>query len=83
MEPEMLPVLIAFLVGFWVYRDAKRRGKTTGRAFLWFLGVFMVLIVFLPLWFITRPRKKDGDEKDGNGKTEDGDSFSPPDPISP
>lgn len=78
MEPEMLPVIIAFLVGFWVYRDAKRRGKTTGRAFLWFLGVFMMLIVFLPLWFITRPRNKDGD-----GKTEDGDSFSPPDPISP
>lgn len=81
MEPEMLPALIAFLVGFWVYRDAKRRGKTTGKAFLWFLGVFSLLIVFLPLWFITRPRKEDGE--DGDGKAGDDDPFKPPDPIAP
>ena len=74
----MLPVLIASLVGFWVYRDAKRRGKTTGKAFLWFLGVFSLLIVFLPIWFITRPRKKEGDGESGN----DGSSH-PSGPISP
>ena len=55
---ELFGLAIAFVVAFWVYSDAKNRGKTTGKAFLWFLGVFFVLILFLPLWFITRPRVK-------------------------
>ena len=55
---ELIGLAIAFVVAFWVYSDAKNRGKTTGRAFLWFLGVFFVLILFLPLWLITRPKVK-------------------------
>ncbi len=53
---QFLGLAIAFIVAFWVYTDARNRGKTTGKAFLWFLGVFFVLILFLPLWFITRPK---------------------------
>ncbi len=55
---ELLGPAIAFLVAFWVYSDAKGRGKTTTKALLWFAGVFFILIVFLPLWFITRPKVK-------------------------
>ena len=55
---QFVGVAIAFIVAFWVYSDAKNRGKTTGKAFLWFLGVFFVLILFLPLWLITRPKVK-------------------------
>lgn len=55
---ELIGLAIAFIVAFWVYSDAKNRGKTTRKAFLWFLGVFFVLILFLPLWFITRPKVK-------------------------
>lgn len=55
---ELLGLAIAFIAAFWVYTDAKSRGKTTGKAFLWFLGVFFVLILFLPLWLITRPKVK-------------------------
>jgi len=32
--------------------------RARGRRFLWFLGVFFVLILFLPLWLITRPKVK-------------------------
>ena len=56
IKMQFLGLAIAFVVAFWVYTDAKKRGKTTGKAFLWFLGVFFVLILFLPLWFITRPK---------------------------
>ncbi len=55
---EFIGLVIAFIVAFWVYSDAKNRGKTTQKAFFWFLGVFFVLVVFLPLWLITRPRAK-------------------------
>ncbi len=55
---QFIGVAIAFIVAFWVYSDAKNRGKTTRKAFLWFLGVFFVLILFLPLWLITRPKVK-------------------------
>ena len=55
---EFIGLAIAFIAAFWVYSDAKNRGKTTGKAFLWFLGVFFVLILFLPLWLITRPKVK-------------------------
>ncbi|MCY3986567.1 MAG: hypothetical protein OXF23_05965 [Candidatus Dadabacteria bacterium] len=53
---EYIGLAIAFAVSFWVYSDAKSRGKSTGKAFLWFLGVFAILILFLPLWLITRPK---------------------------
>ncbi len=55
---QFLGLAIAFIAAFWVYTDAKNRGKTTVKAFLWFLGVFFVLIIALPLWLITRPKVK-------------------------
>ena len=53
---EIIGVLIALIVGIWVYSDAKKRGKSSGSAFGWFLGTFLLLIVFLPIWLITRPK---------------------------
>ncbi len=53
---KMIGAVIALVVAFWVYRDAKIRGKTTAMALLWFAGVFLLLILFLPLWFILRPK---------------------------
>jgi energy-coupling factor transporter transmembrane protein EcfT len=54
---EIIALFIALLVAAWVFSDAKSRGKENGIAFLWFLGVFFLLIIFLPLWFIFRPKK--------------------------
>ena len=53
--------LIPLLAGFWVYVDAKERGRTEGQAFLWGLGTFLALIIFLPLWLFIR--WKDDHEK--------------------
>ncbi len=53
---SMIGPVIALIVACWVYRDAKIRGKSTGAALLWFAGVALILILFLPLWFILRPR---------------------------
>jgi len=59
METEgwyIFAVAIAFFIALWVYKDARRRNKGRFVAFLWFLGVWMLMIVFLPLWFLCRPR---------------------------
>ena len=53
---ELIGVLIAFFVAFWVYNDAKERGSSSPLG--WSIGVFLLLIVFLPLYLIMRPAKK-------------------------
>lgn len=53
---ELIGLFIAFIVALWVFSDAKARGKSGGSAFLWFLGTFILLIIFLPLWLIVRPK---------------------------
>ena len=55
---EIFGLFIALLVAAWVFSDAKSRGKENGSAFLWSLGVLLLLIVFLPLWFFLRPKKE-------------------------
>lgn len=54
---EIIAALIAFFVGLWVFSDARSRGKSNGGAFLWLLGTWIILIVFLPLWLFVRPKK--------------------------
>lgn len=49
--------LVALGVAFWVFSDAKARGKGTGEAFLWFLGTLFLLIIFLPFWLLVRPKR--------------------------
>lgn len=54
---EIIGALIAFFAGLWVFSDARSRGKSNGGAFLWLLGTWIILIVFLPLWLFVRPKK--------------------------
>ena len=49
-------LLIAFLIACWVYSDATDRGSSSPVG--WAAGVFLLLIVFLPLYFIFRPAKQ-------------------------
>jgi hypothetical protein len=56
---EIIILLIPLLTGFWVYTDAVKRGKSSGVSLLWGIGVFLILIVFLPIWLITRPNLED------------------------
>lgn len=44
---------IALIVATWVYSDAKERGSSSPT--LWAIGVFAMLIIFLPLYLIMRP----------------------------
>jgi hypothetical protein len=54
---DVFNLFIALLIAAWVFSDAKSRGMEGGSASLWSLGVFLLLIVFLPLWLIIRPKK--------------------------
>ncbi len=47
----ILPLLIAATVGFFVGQDAQKRGMNPWG---WGIGVFLLMIVFLPIYFITR-----------------------------
>ena len=50
-------------VCLWVYRDARGRYPSPAMPLLWALLVFMVLIVFLPLYMFLRPPKRVVDER--------------------
>lgn len=56
-----LGFLIAIALAFWVYHDAKRRGKTPGKALAWAAGILFLWIVFFPLWLLTRPKQVVGE----------------------
>jgi hypothetical protein len=55
MMETIVGLIIAFIAALWVHSDARKRSKSSRTAYLWFLGTFLLLIVFLPLWLITRP----------------------------
>lgn len=70
LEGLLASILEGLLVGFfngilamwliatlWVYRDARKRGKRVLIALLWFFANLVLLIVFLPLWLICRPKQ--------------------------
>ena len=48
--------LTAF-IGGWVAADAKRRGLRDAAAFGWGIGVFFILLFFLPLYLYLRKRE--------------------------
>ncbi len=52
----IIGLIIPLLVAIWVAFDAKKRGYTTGAIFGWFVGVWFLLIVFLPIYLILRFR---------------------------
>jgi hypothetical protein len=54
-------ILIALLIAVAVYNDAKPRGM---EALPWAAGVFLLMIIFLPLYFILRKPKMAEDEID-------------------
>ncbi|MGA1865478.1 MAG: hypothetical protein ACMUHX_10485 [bacterium] len=50
----LIAMLIPMLAAFWVFMDAKEKGRSEGQALLWAFGTFMALIIFLPLWLFVR-----------------------------
>lgn len=53
-----MPVIglcIGLIAGVWTYEDARKRGMTSSSAGVWALGVWLLLILFLPLYLAGRP----------------------------
>lgn len=55
---DLFTFLILLIVSIWVYRDAISRGYASGAALLWSIGVFALLIIFLPIYLIARKPKR-------------------------
>jgi hypothetical protein len=51
---QIFGVVLAGVLAAWVIADAMRRGKSSGEALLWGLGVFCLCIAFLPAYLIGR-----------------------------
>ena len=50
--------IIALTLGMWVFYDSQKRGYTVSRGLLWAVGVFFILIIFLPLYLAARKKKE-------------------------
>lgn len=55
-------VIIAIAAAVWVYFDAVKLKQDVANKIMWTLATFLVPILFLPLWLLTRPTF----DKDGN-----------------
>ena len=51
MAPQIIGMFIAFFIAVFIAQDASKRNMNPWG---WGIGVFLLLIVFLPLYFITR-----------------------------
>jgi len=49
---------INLVAALWVFFDSQKRGYSVGKGLLWAIGVFFLLIVFLPLYLISRKRRE-------------------------
>ena len=52
--------LISIPVAFWVYEDARKQKLSCFTAVLWAVGVFVQLLIFLPLYVIFGRKKTYG-----------------------
>ncbi len=57
MDIRIIAIFIAAGVAFWVYNDAQKWGHSTHAALGWSVGVFLLLIIFLPLYLIIELRR--------------------------
>jgi|SRR3972149_9323827 len=52
MDFKIIAGVIAAGVAFWVYNDSRKWGYNNNAALGWAIGVFLLMIVFLPLYVI-------------------------------
>lgn len=55
---ETVCAVIALIIGYWVHKNARARGASDAGALLWAIVVVMLPPIFLPLYFIFRPKLK-------------------------
>lgn len=51
---RLFGLILAAVIAVWVMIDAIRRGRSSGEALLWGLGVFCLCCAFLPAYLIGR-----------------------------
>ncbi len=57
MSVQQIALFVAAAVSIWVYMDAKKNNYSTPMSIGWMLGVFMLMIVFLPFYIVTELRR--------------------------
>jgi hypothetical protein len=57
MSTQQIALFAAAAVAIWVYMDAKKNNYTTPMSIGWMLGVFMLMIVFLPFYLIVKAKR--------------------------
>ncbi len=50
--------VVPLIVALWVFFDSQKHGYTFWQGLLWAIGVFFLLIVFLPLYFFSRNKRR-------------------------
>lgn len=51
-----IALIIPLLIAWWVASDASKRGYNKKAVIAWFLEVWLMLIIFLPLYFILKSK---------------------------
>ena len=57
MSTQQIALFIAAGVAIWVYTDAKKNNYSTSASICWMLGVFMLMIVFLPVYLVMKAKR--------------------------
>jgi hypothetical protein len=57
MSTQQIALFVAAAVSIWVYMDAKKNNYSTQMSIGWMLGVFMLMIVFLPFYLIVKAKR--------------------------
>ena len=58
MGSFLIVFVVPLIVAMWVYFDSQKHGYTFAQGLLWAIGVFFLLIVFLPLYFFYRNKRR-------------------------
>jgi hypothetical protein len=53
MDIRIIGVVIAAGIAYWVYNDAQKWGYSKNAAIGWSVGVFLLMIAFLPIYILT------------------------------
>jgi len=57
MSTQQIALFIAAGVSIWVFMDAKKNSYSTQMSIGWMLGVFLLMIVFLPFYLIVKAKR--------------------------
>jgi len=57
MSTQQIALFVAAAISIWVYIDAKKNNYSTSMSIGWMLGVFMLMIVFLPFYLVVKAKR--------------------------